>query len=75
MVYSEKLLNIIALRKCEDHYTKKLIQVWHFNCLYQDKGNNSSVLNGWILMTLIGYQESMVLIICTKNVSNLSNRY
>ena len=25
MVYSEKLLNIIALRKCEDHYIKKLI--------------------------------------------------
>ena len=23
MVYSEKLLNIIALKKCEDHYTKK----------------------------------------------------
>ena len=25
MVYSEKLLNIIALMKCEDHHTKKLI--------------------------------------------------
>ena len=23
MVYSEKLLNIIALMKCEDHYIKK----------------------------------------------------
>ena len=73
MVYSEKLLNIIDLRKCEDHYLKKLIQVWHFNCLYQDKGNNSSV-KGSILMTLIGYRDSMVLIICTENVSNLSNR-
>ena len=25
MVYSEKLVNIIALMKCEDHHTKKLI--------------------------------------------------
>ena len=25
MVYSKKLLNIIALMKCEDHHTKKLI--------------------------------------------------
>ena len=30
MVYSKKLLNIIALMKCEDHRTKKLIQeVFH----------------------------------------------
>ena len=27
MVYSEKLLNIIAFMKCEDHHTKKLIKV------------------------------------------------
>ena len=27
MVYSEKLLNIIALTKCEDNHTKKLIYV------------------------------------------------
>ena len=52
MVYSEKLLNIIALRKCEDHNTNELILVWHFNCLYQDKGNSSSV-KGSILMTPI----------------------
>ena len=26
MVYSEKLLKIIALMKCEDYHTKKLIQ-------------------------------------------------
>ena len=25
MVYSEKLLNVIALMKCDDHHTKKLI--------------------------------------------------
>ena len=33
MVYSEKLLNIIALVKCEDYHTKKLIKVLHYNCL------------------------------------------
>ena len=44
------------------------------NCLYQNKGNNSSV-KGSILTKLIGYGESMVLIICTKNESNLTNRY
>ena len=27
MVYSQKLLNIIALMECEDHHTKKLIWV------------------------------------------------
>ena len=43
MVYSEKLLNIIALMKCEDNHTKKLIWVLPYNCLYQNKGNNSSV--------------------------------
>ena len=31
---SEKLLNIIALMKCEDHHTKKLIKVLPYNCLY-----------------------------------------
>ena len=45
MVYSEKLLNIIALMKCEDYHELK------------------------------GYRESMVLIICTKNESNLTSRY
>ena len=65
IVYSEKLLNIIALMKCEDYNTKKLILVLHYNCLYTNKGNNSSVKLS-ILMKLIGYRESMVLIICTK---------
>ena len=74
MVYSEKLLNIIALIKCEDLHTKKLIQVLHYNCLHLNKGNNSSV-KGSILTKLIGYQGSMVLIICTKNELNLTNRY
>ena len=74
MVYSEKLLNIIALMKCEDHHTKKLIKVLPYNCLYLNKGNNSSV-KGSILTKLIGYRESMVLIICTKNELNLTNRY
>ena len=74
MVYSEKLLNIKALMKCKDNHTKKLILVLPYNCLYQNKGNNSSV-KGSILTKLIGYQESMVLIICTKNESNLTNRY
>ena len=74
MVYSEKLLNIIALMKCEDHHTKKLTTVLPYNCLYLNKGNNSSV-KGSILTKLIGYQESMVLIICTKNELNLTNKY
>ena len=60
--------------KCEDHHTKKLIQVLPYNCLYLNKGNNSSV-KGSILTKLIGYREFMVLIICTKNESNLTNRY
>ena len=60
--------------KCEDHHTKKLIQVLPYNCLYLNKGNNSSV-KGSILIKLIGYREFMVLIICTKNKSNLTNRY
>ena len=42
MVYSEKLLDIIALMKWEDHHTKKLIWVLPYNCLYENKGNNSS---------------------------------
>ena len=46
----------------------------HYNCLYINKGNNSSV-KGSILTKFIGYRESMVLIICTKNESNLINRY
>ena len=45
-----------------------------YNCLYLNKGNNSSVKES-ILTKLIGYQESMVLIICTKNELNLTNRY
>ena len=74
MVYSEKLLNINALMKCEDYHAKKLILILPYNCLYQNKGNNSSV-KGSVLTKLIGYRESMVLIICTKNESNLINRY
>ena len=66
MVYSEKLLNIIALMKCEDHHTKKPIQALPYNCLYLNKGNSSCV-KGSILTKRIGYRESMVLIICTKN--------
>ena len=68
MVYSKKLLNMIALMKCVDHHTKKLIWVLRY------KGNNSSI-KGSILTKLIGYRESMVLIICTKNKSNLAYRY
>ena len=34
MVFSEKLLNIIDLMKCEDYHTKKLIYVLHYNCSY-----------------------------------------
>ena len=45
-----------------------------YNCLYQNKGNNSSVKES-ILTKLAGYRESMVLIICAKNKSNLTNRY
>ena len=56
--------------KCEDHHTKIL----PYNCLYLNKGNNSSV-KGLILTKLIGYWEFMVLIICTKNELNLTNRY
>ena len=74
MVYSEKLLNIITLMKCEDHHTKKLIKVLPYNCLYQNKGNNSSV-KGLISTKLIGYRESIVLTICTNNESNLTDRY
>ena len=40
----------------------------------KDKGNNSSV-NELILMKIIGYQLSMVLIIYTKNSSNLTTRF
>ena len=32
-------------------------------------------VKGSILTKLIEYRESMVLIICTKNESNLTNRY
>ena len=60
--------------KCEDHHTKKLIKVLPYSCLYLNKGNNSSV-KGLILTKLIGYRESMVVIICTKNKLNLTNRY
>ena len=74
MVYSEKLLNIKALMKYEYHPTKKLKYVLPYNCLYQKEGSNSSVKRS-ILTKLIGYRESMVLIICTKNEYNLTNRY
>ena len=60
--------------KCDDHHTKKLIYVLLYNCLYQNKGNNSKV-NASNLTKLIGYREFMVLIICTKNESNLTNTY
>ena len=53
---------------------KNLITVLPYNCLYLNKGNNSSV-KGSILTKLIGYREFMVLIICTKNELNLTNRY
>ena len=33
------------------------------------------LIKGWILTKLVGYRGSMVLIICTKNESNLINRY
>ena len=56
--------------KCEDHHTKKLITVLPYNCLYLSKGNNSSVKRS-ILSKLIGYRESRVLIIFTKNELNL----
>ena len=45
-----------------------------YNCLYLNKGNNSSV-NRSILTKLIGYQEFIILIICTNNELNLTNRY
>ena len=45
-----------------------------YNCLYLNKGNISSV-KGLILTKLIGYRESMVIIICTKNESNLTSKY
>ena len=64
MVYSEKLLNIIEVMECEAYHTKKANIGLHYNCLYLNKGNNSSV-EGLILTKLIGYRESMVLIICT----------
>ena len=74
MVYSVKLLNIIALMQCEDHHTKNLIKGLPYNCLYLNNHNNLSV-KGSILTKLIGYREFMVLIICTKNEFNLTNRY
>ena len=45
---------------------KKLIKVWHYNCLYSNKGNTSNVMI-LILTKLIGFRDSMVLIIHTKN--------
>ena len=56
--------------KCENHHKKKLITVLPYNCLYLSKGNNSSVKR-LILSKLIGFRESRVLIICTKNELNL----
>ena len=46
-------------------------QVYTFKC--QNKKITS--VKGSILTKLIGYLKSMVLIICTKNESNLTNRY
>ena len=42
------LFNIVALMKCEDYHTKKVIKVLHHNCLYKNKGNMpiSQVLRG-----------------------------
>ena len=74
MVYCEKLFNIIDLMECEDYHTKQPIYVLHYNCLYLNKGNNSSI-KGSILTKLIEYRDSMVLIISTKNEFNLPNRY
>ena len=54
--------------------TKKANIGFALYCLYLNKGNNSSV-KGSILTKLIGYQESMVLIMCTKYELNLNNRY
>ena len=52
-----------------------LKKVFALNCLvYKDKGNNSSV-KASILTKLLGYRESMVLIIYTKNALNLTNLY
>ena len=45
-----------------------------FSRLCGNPGNNSSV-NESNLMKLIGYRLSIVLIIYTKNASNLTNRY
>ena len=75
MVYSEKLLNIIALMKCEDHpNTKKLTTVLPYKCLYLNKGINSSV-QGSILTKLIGYRETMVLIISADGMDGQHQNY
>ena len=42
MAQSEKLSGIIALGKCEVHYTKKPILFLHYYCLLYIKGNDSS---------------------------------
>ena len=60
MVYSVKLLNRISLRKCFDHYTKSLIIIAY----------NRPIRS--IVTKLIGFRESIVLFIYTKNISNLT---
>ena len=73
-VYSEKLLNIKALMKYEDHHTKKLNRFCLIIAYTKTRAITQSVKKS-ILTKLIGYQESMIFIICTKNESNKTNRY
>ena len=74
MVYSEKVVKYKSFDEMRRSSHKKAYIALPYNCLYQNKGHNSSV-KGSILTKLIGYRESMVLTICTKNESNLTNRY
>ena len=46
MVYSEKLLNIIALTKCEDYHTKKLIYMFCIIIAYTKTRATTQVLMG-----------------------------
>ena len=77
MVYIEKLLNIIDLMKCEDYHTKKLTYRFCIIIAYTKTRalHYKSSVKRSILMKPIGHRESMILIICTKNESNLTNRY
>ena len=45
------------------------------NAFLKKRGDNNSSVKGSILTKLMGYREFMVLIIYTKNESNLTNRY